>query len=152
MLTLFAATHEAPETDFAYRIDDIPAPRIGDFVWMNPDDPKDEWQVISTHLFQSPTQTICVAGLALADESCKVPMPMHEAIHIYLMDGKPYTYCLAGGKHLAPELGDFIEYEPVTCRPLPIDKQVGSYERLVGNADYEVYAVSLKRVELAIAA
>lgn len=163
MLTVFSALDlsHSGEDDFELRIDDSTPPIVGASTWMNPDTKTPEWEVISTHLFRSldPTDDLsfCLVDVA---KGAIVERNMTAAIHLYLLDGEVYTYCICGVLDSPPELGDFAEYEKHPSPPpgnyeesgaypvrrLPTTKRVTHYQTLMGDGSCGVYVANLQRV------
>jgi hypothetical protein len=151
MQTLFccADLDQAGEMDFERRFANCPAPTIGDMTWMDPDRQEPEWQVITTHLFKSVNQSVCLAEVAKGEV---IESSLPDAIHLYLLDDQFYTYAVVGGMDMPPALGDFVEYEPGSSRALPVDKEVTHYETLTGDASCRVYVAHLQPVKVLVAA
>lgn len=149
MLTMFlcADLNQAGDLDFEQRVVNGDPPTVGNVTWMNPDSQDCEWEVISTHLFKSvdlhSDQAVCLVQVAKR-EVLESSMP--TAIRFYLLNGEFYTYAIVGGEARPPEIGDFVEYEPGSNRPLPVTKAVTRYETLTGDASCQVYVVHLQLV------
>lgn len=151
MLTLYWACEPDLEKDFEFRVN-YGTPTVGEFVWMDPDNGQSEWQIIATHLFQSPDSDmqVCIAEVSKTPKA-KADLP--ECVHFYLLDQKYYTVGLAGGcNEIIPEVGPFEEYEDYTCRLLPITKVVTHYETLQGDDSCRVYVAYLQPVLVPVAA
>jgi hypothetical protein len=144
----FAAdfNHVAPD-DLEQRLGNE-ASAVGSWTWMDPRTKKTEWEVIATHPFRSGDVEVTIVEVAKGPvEGSAIP----SGIHLFFLEGKIYTYHLIGGTVLAPDLGDFVEYEYGTIRTLPVTKTVSRYAELSGDGPCKVYAAHLLPVLIPVA-
>ncbi len=141
VLTLYWACEPDITKDFEFRsIQEFP--EIGKMVWMDPETQNPEWETTKVHWFQSSISGIEVA-IAEVARTPDAKANLHEAYHLYLLDGQYYNLGIAGnGDDLAPELGPFVEYG-YGCKVLPLTKTVTHCEELKGDGACLVYVAHM---------